>query len=59
MLSTFLFTITSCAAAWFREQADILGQENFTRATVLKVTGSNSTGEKAKVIQKFSSGHGY
>ena len=47
------------AAGWLREQAEELARPTFTRATVLKVTGSNTSEEKARVMKLFSDQHGY
>ena len=48
-VSKFLFS-----AAWLREQADYLGRKNFTRESVVKVTGSNCSKEKARVMRLFA-----
>ena len=46
-------------AAWLREQADYLAQPTFTRAMVVKLTGSNHTDEKARIIALFNEPQGY
>jgi hypothetical protein len=41
-----------------REQAEELVRPNFVRSTVVKVTGSNTSEEKARVMTLFSELHG-
>ena len=41
------------AAAWLKEQAVYLDRPHFTRDSVVKITGSNSSEEKARVMALF------
>ena len=40
-------------AGWLREQAEYLARPHFTRETVVKITDSNSSAEKARVLALF------
>ena len=40
-------------AAWLKDQAEYLARPHFLREDVLKITGSNSSEEKARVMALF------
>ena len=44
-------------AAWLRDQADYLERKTFTRDMVIKITGSNHSDEKARVMELFGGPH--
>ena len=48
------FSEAFVSAAWLREQADYLARPHFTRDNVVKITGSNSSQEKARVMALFN-----
>ena len=52
-----MYDIASITAAWLRDQADFLGRSTFIRDMVVKITGSNHSDEKARVMELFGGHH--
>ena len=52
-----IYDIVSITAAWLRDQADFLGRSTFLRDMVVKITGSNHSDEKARVMELFGGPH--
>ena len=57
MDSITIYGIASITAAWLRDQADFLGRSTFLRDMVVKITGSNHSDEKARVMDLFGGSH--
>ena len=55
--SITIYDIMSITVAWLRDQADFLGRSTFIRDMVVKITGSNHSDEKARVMELFGGHH--
>ena len=55
--SITMYDIASITTVWLRDQADFLGRSTFIRDMVVKITGSNHSDEKARVMELFGGHH--